>query len=127
MAGQLVADWTFEAIDETYLQDGRLLESAKRYFREPENAANLDINWPLTPNDNRVVFQRIQSIQQTADLYLFTQGPLEDLNFNPSEIDELIEVLQSLGELTWDRKLPPDRLPFFLNIDNALVFNGSIR
>ncbi|MGF1521426.1 MAG: hemopexin repeat-containing protein [Leptolyngbyaceae cyanobacterium] len=122
IADQLVADWTFEAIASQYLQEGYILEQHRDYFRNPENASTLDIAWPFEPNHNRVVFERIRSIIQTADKYCLTNTPFELFKFDESEINELIDILIDTGYLTHDRKIPSDQIPYFLNINNALEF-----
>ncbi|MEM9218659.1 MAG: hemopexin repeat-containing protein [Cyanobacteria bacterium P01_F01_bin.150] len=122
IADQLVADWAFEAIASEYLQDDRILEQERDYFKNLENAPTLDIAWPFEATHNRVVFERVCSIIQTADQYRLTNTPFEAFKFERSEIDELVDILIFTGYLTEEYQIPADKLPYFLNINNALEF-----
>ena len=122
IAQQLVADWAFEAISKSYVQNGQITASNQDYFRNAENADTLDIAWPFEPTQNRVVFEKVRAIVALADQYRLTDAAFEAFKFDPSEINEVVETLVERGYLTDTRKLVTEHLPYFLDVNNALVF-----
>ena len=122
VADSLVADWIYQVLNSYFIDGERFTEEAITFFNESENAAEFDVSWPFSVNDNLVVFKRIQSIIKDSGNYRFSSNLLASLNFEAAQSDELIALLISQGNLDFQLKIPKEKVAYFLNIDNALIF-----
>ncbi|NER88851.1 hemopexin repeat-containing protein [Moorena sp. SIO3A2] len=123
VADKIVARWCFQAVNYHFLEGGKIAEKHKAFFREEENSDNFDIWWSFEPTDNRVVFNTLRNIVLLSDKLQLVDHPLDQLGFSSSEKEELFDLLISLEHITDDRKIPEDKLDYFLNIDNALAIS----
>ncbi|NET62455.1 MAG: hypothetical protein F6K47_42065 [Symploca sp. SIO2E6] len=123
VADKIVARWSFLAVEHHFLEGSKIAEKHKAFFREEENAQNFDIWWSFEPTDNRVVFNTLRNIVLMSDKLQLVDHPLDQLGFSSSEKEELFDLLISLEYITDDRKIPEEKLDYFLNIDNALAIS----
>ncbi|MDJ0517066.1 MAG: Tc toxin subunit A [Trichodesmium sp. MO_231.B1] len=123
VAEKIVARWSFLAVEHHFLEEGKIAEKHKAFFREEENSDNFDIWWSFEPTDNRVVFNTLRNIVLMSDKLQLVDHPLDQLKFSSSEKEELFDLLSSLEYITDDRKIPEEKLDYFLNIDNALAIS----
>jgi hypothetical protein len=121
-AENIIADWCFKAVNTTFLEEGRLKEEKKEFFKNRDNLSQFDIWWSFEPNDNAVVFEALRNIVLTLEKYTFNTEPLKEWDFSREETDRLVENLQTDGILDENNKIPQDKTGYFMNIDNALVF-----
>ncbi|NEO81651.1 MAG: hypothetical protein F6J99_37740, partial [Moorea sp. SIO4G3] len=119
----ILARWCFQAVDYHFLEEGKIAEKHKAFFREEENSQNFDIWWSFEPTDNRVVFNTLRNIVLISDKHQLVDYPLDQQGFSSSEKEALFDLLISLEHITDDRKIPEDKLDYFLNIDNALAIS----
>ncbi|AOW98559.1 hypothetical protein BJP34_03050 [Moorena producens PAL-8-15-08-1] len=123
VAEKIVARWSFQAVNYHFLEEGKIAEKHKAFFREEENSQNFDIWWSFERTDNRVVFNTLRNIVLMSDKHQLVDHPLDQQGFSSSEKEELFDLLISLEHITDDRKIPEDKLDYFLNIDNALAIS----
>ncbi|WP_144395267.1 hemopexin repeat-containing protein [Pleionea sediminis] len=122
IADSVVASWIFKVMTDFYMVDGRFTAEAMDFFRDNNNSNELDIHWPFTKHDNGLVFKRVQSILNEVDSYRFTSSHLSSLDFSDSEYDDLIDVLINNGSLSEDWTITPEKVEYFLILDNALTY-----
>jgi len=126
VADKLIADLTYEVISRNYLNDGRITEKHKAYFRDEGNKDDLDISWLFSANDNSAVFERMKSIVAASERYHLSNGSLADLDFSPGKAKELFDLMKTEGYLTSEYKIPEEKIDYFLNINKALEIDLKV-
>jgi hypothetical protein len=123
VADKIVARWCLLAVEHHFLEDNKIKEEHKAFFRDEQNSEKFDIWWSFEPNDNQVVFNTLRNIVLMSDKLQLVDKPLDEQDFSSSEKEELFGLLISLDYITHDRKIAGDKLDYFLNIDNALAMS----
>ncbi|MDH5233004.1 MAG: hemopexin repeat-containing protein, partial [Gammaproteobacteria bacterium] len=122
VSDQIVADLTYRIIAGQFLEKGQISKSNREYFLAQEQDENFDILWSFDPNDNRMVFERLQSILRTSDEYKLNASLLEPFDFSLEEVEELQNILAEMKFLN-DKYIPQfDKIIYFLTVENALQF-----
>jgi ribosomal protein S18 acetylase RimI-like enzyme len=122
VADAVAANWCYVAMTANYLENNRLKEKHKRYFREEENAKDFDVWWAFEPSENETVFHAIRNIVLLSDQLQLKESLLDDLAFSGEQKQEMFALLIDMGMISEEGKITEDELAYFLNIDNALTF-----
>ena len=119
----VVGDWCFERVQETYLYDNRIDFEWLDYFLDAEKKAEFQLGHYFSPDFDDTVFDRIQSIQIESERYLLKDIQLIDIGLSFDDANILFERLVSEGYIDAYGYILPMHNAFFLNIENAIVFN----
>ncbi|MCB0375665.1 MAG: hypothetical protein KDD04_07080, partial [Sinomicrobium sp.] len=123
IAEAILADWVHEDLQGDTLEGEALLPEAKTFFADPKNKEEFILSYYFDGAPAGIIFDRLARIIEVSGRHKFTAGPLEALGFSPEEIEELTETLIETGSLDEARKIPEAEIGFFLNPDNAALFN----
>ncbi|WP_414621866.1 hemopexin repeat-containing protein [Calothrix sp. CCY 0018] len=123
IADKIVANLIFESIKIEYLNDDGIIgNDEKSFFLEPDNLAEFTIDSDFTDQETEAIFNKIGQIISSSGQYQFNPEILDELDFDIEEREELIDILAD-GFLLESGYIPEDKIDYFLNINNALIFN----
>ncbi|MFP4574519.1 MAG: hemopexin repeat-containing protein [Coleofasciculus sp.] len=122
IADQIVAEQIYKTIESDYLQDGRLKEDKKAFFLDQDNVEQFTVGSYFTPIDTAVIFSTLGEIIAGYQKYQLITKPLDELDFNLEEREELMDVLETNGYGIEQGKIPEEKVEYFLNSNNALDF-----
>ncbi|MFP4100543.1 hemopexin repeat-containing protein [Coleofasciculus sp.] len=122
IADQIVAEQIYKMIESDYLQDGRLKEDKKAFFLDQDNVEQFTVGSYFTPIDTAVIFSTLGEIIAGYQKYQLITKPLDELDFNLEEREELMDVLETNGYGIEQGKIPEEKVEYFLNSNNALDF-----
>lgn len=124
IADKIVANLIYQSIKTEYLNDdGRIKDDKKSIFVNPDNLATFMVDSDFSDREREIIFNAIAKIVDDFVQYQFNWEFLDELDFNVEEREELIEVLIEDGYLLENWYIPEDKIDYFLNINNALIFN----
>lgn len=123
IADAAVAQQVLSRLTARYLSNNRIAEEQKAFFLDRDNLVSFALGADLSPSDHELVFDQIARILADQQKYQLPLDALADLDFDAIETAELLATLINAGNLTDALMLPVDKIPYFLNINNALEFS----
>ncbi|MFL6129184.1 MAG: hemopexin repeat-containing protein, partial [Mycobacteriales bacterium] len=112
LADEAVARAVMDALDGTYLADGRV----------PAGAGDPPAVPGMTEAENATVSARISTILDEQRPYRLDLDALADLGFGLEDAEQLVSQLIEAGDLTEELAVPADRLAHFGYVHNAVGF-----
>ena len=121
---RIVGDLIYEGVKVEYLDDDGRIKSEKRsFFLEADNLAEFALNSDFSDQQREIIFRAIANIVSNYQQFQFQLEILDEWDFNVEEREELIELLLESGYLLENGYIPESKIDYFLNVNNALVFN----
>jgi hypothetical protein len=119
IADAAAAQRVFDALNGTYLVDGRVPADRLAFFADSDNTLTLD---GRTADENSTIFNRVAAVLADARPYQLDLGALADLGFDADQQVRILDHLVAAGHLTATLTIPEDRLDHFSTVHNALGF-----
>ncbi len=123
IAENIVSEWTYQDLQEEFLNGGIVMEEAKSFFMDEKNKKDFVLSYYFDGLAGNVIFDRIASIITFSNMFRFTAANLSGMGFSEEDHINLHNSLVGMGYLTPDAKIPLEKLAYFLNPDNAILFN----
>lgn len=121
-ADRIVAQTVHDALAADYFPDGKLNAESYSFFALDENQASFDLSLNLPQHHQETVFGAMKNLVDVVRSYQISADAMTEVGLEPEEQVELTEALQAAGWLNDCDQIPESQLPYFLNINNALVF-----
>ncbi len=121
-ADQIMAQAVHDAMAADYFPDGKLNAERYAFFWQEENRQSFELDLLLPEQHINAVFEAMKNLAATVQQYQISPAAMTEIGLEPDEQIELVEVLQNAGWLNDCNQIPEAHLPYFLNVNNALVF-----
>jgi hypothetical protein len=123
IADKIVAKWAYQDLQGDYLQGMQLLPNSRAFFLDEENKKEFVLSYYFDNLPGTILFDRMASIIKVSDAFHVTPQAFQDLKFSEAETKEALGILQRMGSITDEHKLPADLLEYYLDSNNALSFH----
>lgn len=125
VADEMVAQLAFSSLKNQYFPEGQIEKAKKAFFVDTSNVERLQIGAYFTGNYSQTVFKAMSKIIAAANTYLVSPEAMTSFNFDETELDELMGLLLANDYINSDGQINIGKIPYLLNINNALEFSLS--
>ncbi|MCO6477406.1 MAG: hypothetical protein J5I94_12325 [Phaeodactylibacter sp.] len=121
-ADEIVAGLVYDSLKDEYFPNGAATGEEHSFFIDRDNLSRFEIGPYFNGIYTQAVFDAIGQFLESGRQYQLNAISLQPLELDEESIEDLMLDLHTRGFIDEQGSIPESQLPFFLNINNALLF-----